>query len=87
MNDEGYEDGVTITPDGEYLFVQYGPVYLAGVAYHQTICAGASWSMYDIANCGNKDDSNWVFDNVGPTTRQSARGSPMVPSPADNSGT
>lgn len=25
VNTEGYEDGVTITPDGEYLFVQTGP--------------------------------------------------------------
>ncbi|WP_455375589.1 hypothetical protein, partial [Kaarinaea lacus] len=27
VNTAGYEDGVTITPDGEYLFVQYGPIY------------------------------------------------------------
>lgn len=25
VNTQGYEDGITITPDGEYLFVQYGP--------------------------------------------------------------
>jgi hypothetical protein len=27
VNTEGYEDGVTITKDGEYLFVQYGALY------------------------------------------------------------
>lgn len=30
VNTAGYEDGVTITPDGEYLFVQTGPVYFTG---------------------------------------------------------
>ena len=32
VNTPGYEDGVTISPDGEYLFVQYGPFYFS--AYH-----------------------------------------------------
>lgn len=31
VNTEGYEDGVTISPDGEYLFVQYGPIYFSSV--------------------------------------------------------
>jgi hypothetical protein len=30
VNTQGYEDGVTITPDGEYLFVQTGPSYFSG---------------------------------------------------------
>jgi len=29
VNTAGYEDGVTISPDGEYLFVQYGPLYFS----------------------------------------------------------
>jgi len=29
VNTEGYEDGVTITPDGQYLFVQTGPQYFS----------------------------------------------------------
>ncbi|MEO0335093.1 MAG: Ig-like domain-containing protein [Pseudomonadota bacterium] len=29
-NTDGYEDGITITPDGEYLFVQTGPYYFSG---------------------------------------------------------
>lgn len=31
VNTAGYEDGATITADGEYLFVQYGPVYFSGL--------------------------------------------------------
>jgi len=31
VNTEGYEDGVTITPDGEYLFVQTSPQYFSGI--------------------------------------------------------
>ena len=29
VNTAGYEDGVTISPDGEFLFVQYGPLYFS----------------------------------------------------------
>ncbi len=66
VNSEGYEDGITITPDGEYLFIQYAPLYFSGIAYHGQICASPDWSMFDIANCGTKDNSNWVFDTIGP---------------------
>ncbi|HHJ35119.1 MAG TPA: hypothetical protein ENJ87_05075, partial [Gammaproteobacteria bacterium] len=31
VNTEGYEDGATITPDGQYLFVQTGPQYFSGL--------------------------------------------------------
>lgn len=66
VNTEGYEDGVTISPDGEYLFVQYGPIYFSGVFSHQTICSEPGWSMYDLTTCPGKDDSTWVFDTIGP---------------------
>ncbi len=66
VNTEGYEDGITISPDGEYLFIQYAPLYFSGIAYHGQICSGPDWSMFDIANCGTKDNSNWVFDTIGP---------------------
>ncbi len=29
VNTPGYEDGVTVSPDGKYLFVQYGPLYFS----------------------------------------------------------
>ena len=31
VNTAGYEDGVTITPDGQYLFVQTGPQYFSAI--------------------------------------------------------
>jgi len=33
VNTAGYEDGVTITSDGEYLFVQYGPIYFSALHF------------------------------------------------------
>ncbi len=66
VNSDGYEDGITITPDGEYLFIQYGPLYFSGIFLHSTICAEAGWSLYDLTTCPGKDDSNWVFDTIGP---------------------
>ncbi len=66
VNTEGYEDGITITPDGRYLFIQYGPLYFSGVFSHAAICADVGWSMYNLENCPGKDDSEWVFDTIGP---------------------
>ncbi|HPQ54618.1 MAG TPA: Ig-like domain-containing protein [Spirochaetota bacterium] len=40
VNTEGYEDGVTISPDGEYLFVQYGPHYFSGILLSLLHCGG-----------------------------------------------
>ncbi len=40
VNTEGYEDGVTISPDGEYLFVQYGPHYFSGFLLSLLNCGG-----------------------------------------------
>lgn len=66
VNTDGYEDGITITPDGEYLFIQYGPLYFSGLLYLSTICADAGWSMYNLENCPGKPDSSWVFGTRGP---------------------
>ena len=66
VNTDGYEDGIIITPDGRYLFIQYGPLYFSGVFSHAAICADAGWSMYNLENCPGKDDSEWVFDTIGP---------------------
>ena len=68
VNTPGYEDGITITPDGRYLFVQYGPVYFSGVAGVSSICSNPSYSMFDILGCSGKPNSNWVFDTIGPIT-------------------
>jgi hypothetical protein len=66
VNSAGYEDGATITPDGNYLFVQYGPIYFSGILLINSICQSGSYSMYDAKNCGGKSDSNWVFEMIGP---------------------
>jgi hypothetical protein len=83
VNTDGYEDGITITPDGEYLFIQYGPIYFSGVFLHQAICTEAGWSLYDLVSCPGKDDSSWVFDTVGPYNDVCR---PGFPSGAINSG-
>lgn len=66
VNTAGYEDGVTITPDGEYLFVQYGPVYFSGIIYIQTICGDDNYSLYNIIDCDANANSDWVFNTIGP---------------------
>ncbi|RKZ61094.1 MAG: hypothetical protein DRQ44_12085, partial [Gammaproteobacteria bacterium] len=33
VNTEGYEDGPVISADGEWLFVQTGPIYFSGLSY------------------------------------------------------
>lgn len=67
VNTEGYEDGVTITPDGEYLFVQYGPIHFSGLFQHASICASAGYSVgYDLNTCAGRPDASLVFDTIGP---------------------
>jgi len=61
VNTEGYEDGVTISPDGEYLFVQYGPHYFSGI-------------ILSILDCGNSlatspcDTHIWTNCTKGPVS-------------------
>ena len=66
VNTSGYEDGITITPDGNYLFVQYGPLYFSGVANFSSICQNPAYTFVDIFGCTGKANSNWVFDTIGP---------------------
>ncbi len=66
VNTEGYEDGITITPDGQYLFVQYGPVYFSGVLNVSSICSSASYSLYDLNGCAGRPNSEWIFNTIGP---------------------
>jgi hypothetical protein len=68
VNTAGYEDGVTITPDGEYLFVQTGPQYFMGVfamlaARANTGCGGALNRLVP-TRCGHK----WVNELIGTYT-------------------
>ncbi len=78
INTEGYEDGATITPDGEYLFVQYGPIYFSGILYYSTICNSTTLSAgYDLNNCNGNTDSELVFNTVGPYADQYRPGFPV----------
>jgi len=40
VNTEGYEDGATVTADGQYFFVQTGPQYHAGNEVMTNLCGG-----------------------------------------------
>ncbi len=57
VNTEGYEDGVTVTPDGEYVFVQTSPQYHAGtfvmeVSRANNGCGGA-FKRLDPTRCSH----------------------------------
>jgi len=66
VNTEGYEDGVTITPDGEYLFVHYGPIYFSGFFLFQAPRSNGG--------CGNhrlipdRCTHEWIDNTIGPIT-------------------
>lgn len=67
VNTDGYEDGVTITPNGEYLFVQYGPVNFSGFAGIATTCNDPSYSVgYNLNACAGRPNSDLVFNAIGP---------------------
>lgn len=66
VNTPGWEDGITITPDGEWLFIQYVPAHFAGLTYVTGICAEEGWALYDLTTCPGKPDSDWVFETIGP---------------------
>ena len=67
VNTEGYEDGITITPDGEYLFVQYGPIHFSGVFAVGDICDDVGYSIgYNLNDCSGREDSSLVFGSIGP---------------------
>ena len=67
VNTEGYEDGITITPDGQYLFIQYGPLYFTGLFSIGTICSSGGYTVgYDLNTCDGRTNSSLVFNTVGP---------------------
>ena len=66
VNTEGYEDGLTITPDGQYLFVHYGPIYFSGILFVSTLCADVLYSLYNLNDCDGRPNSEWLFSSKGP---------------------
>ena len=66
VNTAGYEDGITITPDGEYLFVQYGPIYFSGIHLFEIdrSLGGCSGDRLNPTRC----DHPWLDTTIGPYT-------------------
>ena len=68
VNTEGYEDGVTITPDGEYLFVQTGPHYFMGVfamlASRENSGCGGALNRLSPTRC----EHPWINNLIGSYT-------------------
>lgn len=64
VNTEGYEDGPVISADGEWLFVQTGPIYFSGLTYFPAP-AGCNGTL---VGCAATTHGDWVYDVVGPYT-------------------
>ncbi len=62
VNTEGYEDGPVISADGEWLFIQTGPIYFSGLTYF-TAPDGCNGTL---VGCAATTHGNWVYDAVGP---------------------
>ncbi|GAA6146802.1 hypothetical protein [Thalassolituus maritimus] len=66
VNTDGYEDGIAISPDGEYLFVQYSPAYFSGLILF-------NFSRED-GGCGGDRLSPercthpWIDNTIGPVS-------------------
>jgi len=71
VNTAGYEDGVAITPDGQYLFVQTGPQYFSAIFVYN--------APREIGGCGATTPGNdrltpsrcthpWLDTVIGPYT-------------------
>lgn len=60
----GYEDGVTITPDGRYLFVQYGPYYWGSLLVFDADRAdgGCGGDRLSPTRC----EHPWINETIGP---------------------
>ncbi len=63
VNTEGYEDGISITADGEYLFVQYGPIYFSAMFYFPSPL-GCDGHRLEPERCTHE----WLDTTIGPYT-------------------
>ncbi|HOJ28714.1 MAG TPA: FixH family protein [Spirochaetota bacterium] len=66
VNTEGYEDGVTITPDGEYLFVQTGPYRFSSIfVYNEPrVNGGCGGDRLNPSRC----EHPWINETCGTYT-------------------
>lgn len=70
VNTAGYEDGVTVSPDGEYLFVQTGPHYFMGVFLMQASkanggCGGAMNRLGAVDGSYTQCKHTWIDSLIG----------------------
>jgi hypothetical protein len=64
VNTPGYEDGVTVSGDGQYLFVQYGPLYFSAIQLFNTPRAngGCGGDRLNPTRCSHP----WLDNTIGP---------------------
>ena len=64
VNTAGYEDGIAISPDGKYLFVQYSPAYFSGLILFNFPRAqgGCGGDRLSPERCTHP----WIDNTVGP---------------------
>ncbi len=73
VNTEGYEDGVTITPDGEYLFVQTGPYRFSSLfVYNEPRtnggCNNEDGNPFDDRLYPSRCEHPWINETCGTYT-------------------
>lgn len=73
VNTAGYEDGLTVSPDGEYLFVQTGPHYFMGVFLMQASkasggCGGAMNRLGAVDGSYTQCEHTWIDSLIGSYT-------------------
>jgi hypothetical protein len=69
VNTAGYEDGVTISPDGEYLFVQYGPLYFSALQLFNLPRANGGCEGHRLEypiGTPNRCTHSWLDNTIGP---------------------
>ncbi|MEK9712162.1 MAG: hypothetical protein VW258_06325 [Thalassolituus sp.] len=66
VNTDGYEDGIAISPDGEYLFVQYSPAYFSGLILFNFPRAqgGCGGDRLSPERCTHP----WIDNTIGPVS-------------------
>lgn len=69
-NTEGYEDGITISPDGQYLFIQTGPQYFSAYFVYLEARANGGCGAINGDTRLSPDRCNhpWIDTLIGPYT-------------------
>ncbi len=70
VNTAGYEDGITVSPDGQYLFAQTGPQYFSAIfVYAEPRINGGCGAINDNTRLSpDRCNHPWIDTLVGPYT-------------------